>query len=185
MKQNKALVLFLVKAGVLYAVWHLIYQNIFEEEGIAIRRVAEHVAAVSAAMLRGFGYDAVAQRFQGFDTMLVLSGKPVVWIDSGCTGLTLMALFAGFVIAYPGPWKKKAWYIPVGIFVIYIVNLIRVLALALNHGHSSFEFNHKYTYTIFTYAAIFGLWMLWANRLSGMSLTRSEDEEEEEEKVNA
>lgn len=180
MKQNKALVTFLVKAGVLYIVWHFIYQNIFEEEGVAIRRIGEHIASVSAALLRMLGYSSDAVVFNGFKTMLTLNGQNVVWIDSGCTGLTLMALFAGFVIAYPGDWKKKAWYIPLGIVVIYIVNLLRVLALAINHGHGSFEFNHKYTYTIITYAAIFGLWMLWANRLSGMSLTSGGDDEPEE-----
>ena len=62
--------------------------------------------------------------------------------------------------------------------MIYLVNLARVVVLALNHiySNSSFDFNHKYTYTLITYAAIFGLWMIWANRLSGVSLGEPEKE---------
>ena len=164
--KNKVLVNFLLKAGGLYVLWHLIYQQYFEVEGTMIRRVAEHVATMSVGILRMFGYSATTRSFQGFNTMISMNGKDLVWIDSGCTGLTLMALFAGFVIAYPGPLAKKLWYIPLGLLVIYVVNLARVVVLCLNHIYSnaSFAFNHKYTYTLITYAAIFGLWMIWANR---------------------
>lgn len=172
------LVTFLLKAGVLYVIWHLFYQQVLEEDGVFIRRVAEHVAHVCVYLADSLGFNAAISRRNGFSTLIMMNHEPSVWIDSGCTGLTLMALFAGFVIAYPGPIIKKLWYIPVGLVVIYIVNIIRVLALAINHGHSSFDFNHKYTYTIFTYVAIFVLWMVWANRLSGVSLGNNQDPED-------
>jgi exosortase family protein XrtF len=177
MLKNKVLVRFLVLAGALYVVWHLVYQQYLEKEGTFIKTVAAHVAAVSVSILKAMGYEAATAPYNGFDTLITLSGKNLVWIDSGCTGLTLMALFAGFIFAYPGPLVRKAWYIPAGLFVIYLVNLIRVVALAINHIHSNstFDFNHKYTYTLATYAAIFGLWMLWANRLSGVSLSAVDD----------
>jgi exosortase/archaeosortase family protein len=155
-----------------------VYKNVFEKEGILIRQMAEHVASVSVGVLNTLGYNTAVHSLNGFDTLITLDGQSLVWIDSGCTGLTLMALFAGFIFAYPGPIIKKAWYIPVGILAIYLVNIIRVVALALNHimSRSSFDFNHKYTYTLVTYLAIFGLWMLWANRLSGVSLSPVQSE---------
>ena len=179
MRQNRILSRFLLTAGALYVLWHLFYQQYMEKEGIMIRRVAENVASVSVSVLKMLGYDAAVAPYADpnapmtFSTLITLKGQSLVWIDSGCTGLTLMALFAGFILAYPGPIKRKAWYIPVGLLAIYAVNIIRVVALAVNHilSHGSFDFNHKYTYTLITYLAIFGLWMLWANRLSGVSLT--------------
>jgi exosortase family protein XrtF len=172
MQKNKILLRFLITAGVLYVVWDYVYKNVFEKEGVLIRQMSENVAAVSVHILNAFGYNTAVHDHNGFDNLITLNGESLVWIDSGCTGLTLMALFAGFIFAYPGPIVKKAWYIPLGILAIYLVNIIRVVALALNHiiSRGSFDFNHKYTYTLVTYAAIFGLWMLWANRLSGVSL---------------
>jgi exosortase family protein XrtF len=178
MQKNRVLIRFLITAGALYIVWDYVYKNVFEKEGILIRQMAEHVASVSVGVLNSFGYNTAVRSLNGFDTLITLDGQSLVWIDSGCTGLTLMALFAGFIFAYPGPIIKKAWYIPVGILAIYLVNIIRVVALALNHimSRSSFDFNHKYTYTLVTYLAIFGLWMLWANRLSGVSLSPVQSE---------
>lgn len=173
MLKNRILLRFLLTAGGLYILWDFIYKNVFEEEGVAIRKVAEHVAAVSVGVLNVLGFNTATKDLGGFKTLITLDGQSLVWIDSGCTGLTLMALFAGFILAYPGPIAKKAWYIPFGLVVIYLVNVIRVVVLAINHVYSrgSFDFNHKYTYTLVTYGAIFWLWMLWANRLSGVSLS--------------
>ncbi len=188
MRQNKVLIRFLLTAGVLYVVWDYFYKSVLEEDGVFIRQVASHVAKVSVAVLQLFGWDAAVRPYPypsglSFDTLITLNGQSLVWIDSGCTGLTLMALFAGFIIAYPGPLAKKAWYIPVGLLAIYLVNIVRVVALAINHivSQSSFDFNHKYTYTLATYVAILALWMLWANRLSGFSLAGEAEEPAEQE----
>ena len=172
MLKNRVLLRFLLTAGGLYVLWDYLYKHVFEEDGVIIRRVAEHVASVSVSVLKVLGFHTAAENLNGYNTLITLDGQSLVWIDSGCTGLTLMALFAGFIIAYPGPIIKKAWYIPAGIIVIYLVNVLRVVALAINHilSRGSFDFNHKYTYTLATYAAIFWLWMIWANRLSGVSL---------------
>jgi hypothetical protein len=51
---------------------------------------------------------------------------------------------------------------------VYVINLIRIQLLILNFKYStlSFDFNHKYTYTIVVYLCIFMLWLIWANHLS-------------------
>jgi len=175
---NKVVASFLLKAGGLYVLWHLVYQLYLEKEGVMIRQMAAVIASASLPFLRMLGHNVSTRNYNGFDTMLTLDGTDLVWIDSGCTGLTLMALFAGFIVAYPGPLRHKAWFIPVGVLIIYAVNLLRVVVLALNHirSRSTFDFNHKFTYTLVVYAAIFGLWVLWANRFSGFSLTAPADQ---------
>jgi hypothetical protein len=49
--------------------------------------------------------------------------------------------------------------------------VLRVAGLALNvlYNASSVDFNHKYTFTILVYAAIFGMWMLWVKRYASTS----------------
>ena len=97
-----------------------------------------------------------------------MNGQAAVVVGPPCNGLILYALFGGFVVAFPGPWQRKLWYIPLGIAIIWGLNVLRVAALAINHhyAHASVDFNHHYTFTFVVYAFIFGLWMLWAQRLA-------------------
>jgi len=106
------------------------------------------------------------------NTYLFKDGIPVVLIEHGCNGLILMILFAAFVIAFPGPAKEKLWYVPAGVVSIYLINSLRVIGLAVNHivSKESFDFNHKYTFTILVYGAIFMFWMIWVNRFSGINV---------------
>lgn len=111
------------------------------------------------------GYNAVATGI-----MVQIDGKDTVFVYHACNGMVLKALFAGFVLAFPGPFLKKLVFIPAGIAAIYLINVLRVSALALNahHFHQSLNFNHKYTFTVLVYAAIFALWMIWVKRYSGL-----------------
>jgi exosortase family protein XrtF len=99
---------------------------------------------------------------------LGIDGTHGLWIGDPCNGITLFALFTGFVIAYPGPVKRKIWFIPLGLFAIHIVNILRIVALAFItlYAPSYLEFNHTYTFTIIVYSFVFFLWMLWANKFS-------------------
>jgi exosortase/archaeosortase family protein len=75
----------------------------------------------------------------------------------------LFALFAGFVVAFPGKIKNKLWFIPLGILIIHLTNIIRILALAIIAYKSPnyLEFNHNYTFTVSVYIIVFALWMIW------------------------
>jgi hypothetical protein len=35
-----------------------------------------------------------------------------VWVGDECNGFKLFSIFSIFVIAFPGSWKTKAWFIP-------------------------------------------------------------------------
>jgi len=170
MKNSNLLYQFLGKAVGLYLLWHLVYYYWIEPEGTVNHVLTYAVGYISCVMLQLFGYNSFISPFSDQITNLYVDNKHLVMIEHGCNGLVLMALFAGFVIAYPGPLKKKLWYVPLGIVAIYVINSLRVVALAFNQmlSKGTFDFNHKYTFTIVVYGAIFFFWMLWANKLSGV-----------------
>lgn len=124
------------------------------------------VVDASVFTLRLFGYSAEAK-----EIMVQIDGQDTVYVYHACNGMILMALFTGFILSFPGSIKWKLLYIPFGIVVINVLNVLRVTALALNahYYHQSIVFNHKYTFTIIVYAAIFALWMLWVKRFSGLN----------------
>jgi exosortase family protein XrtF len=168
---SKPLTRFLIKAVVLYLGWHLLWYQWIEPDGRVNHYLTYNTAWISQKALNLFSSsEFTISPFEEQNTYLFKDKIPVVLIEHGCNGLILMVLFAAFVIAFPGPWKTKLWYVPSGILAIYLINSLRVIGLALNRmfSNESFEFNHKYTFTILVYGAIFWFWMIWVNRFSGI-----------------
>lgn len=126
-------------------------------------------AMISASFFRLLGYDV--QEIYGHLPCLArirvndLSG---VCVGTGCSGLELFLLFSGFIILIRGNWKDKLWYIPLGIVIIFLLNIIRIILLIfINHYYPQYlHFNHKYTLVILVYLAIFGLWIFWVRKFS-------------------
>ncbi|TGE17823.1 exosortase X [Hymenobacter elongatus] len=160
---------FLLLAVGFYGLWFFGYEQWLALDGRLDAILSANITAASAAALRFVGYDS---RVHGLDPYLVLlNSQAVVRVGHPCNGLVLYALFAGFVLAFPGPWRRKLWFIPVGMLAIYGINVVRIGALALNHLYSyhTVEFNHHYTFTFVVYGCIFFLWMVWARRLASPS----------------
>ena len=164
---NRLLFRFVAVAGLMFLAWFFGYEQWLAHDGRLDTILCAHIAAASVAVLRALGFAAALSPAN--DSLLLMHGQPAVVVGPPCNGLVLYALFAGFVLAFPGPWRRKLWFIPAGIFLIWVLNVLRVAALALNHyyAHESIDFNHHYTFTFVVYGCIFGLWMLWARRLAG------------------
>jgi exosortase family protein XrtF len=122
----------------------------------------------SGLLLRIFGFTPIEQTFEGMRT-IGIDGTNGLWIGDSCDGISLFAVFAIIIICFPGPWKKKMWFIPIGILLIHIFNIIRVTALCMiiYYSPQSLAFNHTYTFQILAYALIFFLWIRWINKYSG------------------
>ena len=161
-----ALRFLLVFAG-LYALWAVGYDGLLGPDGRLDHALSANLAAAAGALLRLAGFAAGTASATPF--VVTLNGQLSVLVGDPCNGLLLYALFAGFVVAFPGTGRHKLWFVPLGILVIYALNVGRVALLALNHVYwrSTVAFNHHYTFTFVVYGAIGALWMLWARRGSG------------------
>jgi len=158
---------FTLIAVALYLGWIVGYEQILGPNNGLDRTLSAQVATSAAALLRGVGFAAHVTSLA--PPTVSLAGQPAVFVGDPCNGLVLYALFAGFVLAFPGPLRHKLWFMPTGIFLIFGLNALRVAVLALNHAYwyHTVEFNHHYTFTFVAYGFIFGLWMLWVKRLAG------------------
>lgn len=94
-----------------------------------------------------------------------------VWIGEPCNGIKVFGLFAIFIIAFPGSWKKKLWFIPSGIFIIHTANAIRIAALTIISAENpeALNFNHNITFQVIVYGLIFLLWYWWVEKFSDLS----------------
>lgn len=98
--------------------------------------------------------------------IIYIDSTPAVLVADPCNGLELFALFIGFFLCFPGSWISKTIFIIFGVTFLFLLNILREIMLALNYHYfqSSFDFNHKYTFAIFVYLAVFLIWRFWLNR---------------------
>lgn len=158
---------FLITAVLLYILWYILYELWLHPAGKIDSLVINNSIFLTSKLLTLFGYDVFTSHTETIRT-LGIDGTPGLWIGDPCNGLTLFALFTGFIIAYPGTIKKKLIYIPIGIITIHFLNILRIsgLCMVVFYSPESLEFNHTYTFTIIVYAYIFLLWMIWVKIFS-------------------
>jgi exosortase family protein XrtF len=158
------ILLFLGYALLLYIGWYLLYDLWLQRKGWLDNFVIENTTDISIFILKVLGFDVFSSgiRLMGID------GTGGLWVGNSCNGVSLFALFTGFILAYPGSIKRKLIFIPLGIITIHLCNILRVIGLAITQLYfpEATDFNHTYTFTIFVYGYIFLLWMFWVNRLS-------------------
>ena len=149
-----------------YLLWFVGYGHYLAPDERLDTALTQNLAHTSAGILRLLGYAATVSHTAL--PVISLAQQPLLFVGHPCNGLVLYALFGGFIIAFPGPARTKLWFVPLGIFLIYSLNVMRVVGLTLNayYSQQTVDFNHHYTFTFIVYLGIFGLWMWWATRLA-------------------
>lgn len=156
---------FLFKALGFYVLWYILYELWLHPTEKLDIWVIRYTLNASLLVLKLFGY----QIFSGSDRLMGIDGTNGLWMGDNCDSIELCALFAGFILAFPGSWKKKLWYIPFGMIMIFLLNVFRVVLLAVMQKNLSYKwltFNHTYTFTVIVYMFIFLLWFYWVSKLT-------------------
>ena len=155
---------FFALAFLAYLTWSVAYQHFLKPETALDEVVIEHmVGATEWAFERmGWPVGTYPQPATHRDRVGV-AGHAGVQIGEPCDGVELFALFAIFILAFPGSAVRKLWFIPLGILLIHLTNIVRVIALTRIQAVRPewLEFNHDYTFTVLVYGLVFGLWYVW------------------------
>lgn len=122
-----------------------------------------HVARAAASVLHFFG----SQVSLVPTNVLQYSNGNSVQVIWSCTGIK-QAYICFCILAFsPGPWKKKVWYIPACLFVVYLFNIFRIsfiVACIENHPHW-FQLLHLYIFKYLFYGIIFLMWVIWVENI--------------------
>jgi exosortase/archaeosortase family protein len=112
---------------------------------------------------------------QIFHYKIAIIGKTIkiipsdgVHLDRGCLGRNTLGVFAIFILAFPGKFIQKIWFIIVGTAIFILMNVSRIVALAITDYccPQHLNFNHHFLFKIIIYAVILLLWAWWINRYS-------------------
>jgi len=86
-----------------------------------------------------------------------------ITVNSSCSGLKqFYQVFVLFVL-FPGPWKHKLWFVPLGWVVMFLTNIFRIVSLSfiLLWKPAYWDFSHDWILRPFFYVVLFGLWVGW------------------------
>jgi len=102
-------------------------------------------------------------------TLYFLPDKGYIEVNGSCSGLKQFYQWLFLMILFPGPWKKKLWYIPLGMLVIHLENIFRIIVLSviLIHWPDQWNFLHDWVLRPFFYVVIFLMWVLWVEKVRG------------------
>jgi exosortase family protein XrtF len=158
------LTIFILKSIGFFLLWYIIYELWLLPNGRVDEFIALNVIGISKGILELFSFEIFS-----YNRVIGIFGNAGVEIVDGCNGIAAMGLFFGFIIAYPGDIKKKISFSILGICLIYISNIVRIVALVITQETNPqiFDFFHDYTTTAIFYFIIFGLWMVWVNYSEG------------------
>jgi exosortase/archaeosortase family protein len=91
-----------------------------------------------------------------------------LFLGESAAGLKQMCQFAILILFFTGPWKQKAWFIPLGIIILHLTNVFRIICLVViaMHWPQQLEYAHDNWLRILYYIVIFGLWLVWVEKIS-------------------
>ncbi len=89
-----------------------------------------------------------------------------IGINHSCSGLKPILQFVLLMLLFPGPWRHKAWFIPMGVMLVHLTNLFRIsgLAVVTITVPQYWDFAHDNIFRPFFYVVIFLLWVWWVER---------------------
>jgi exosortase/archaeosortase family protein len=100
--------------------------------------------------------------------VLFFTNHTHITINIGCSGFKQMLHLGILFMVYPGPWRKKLWFIPLGIVIMHLINLFRLvgLSLILQSNPEYFAQAHDNFFRPLFYILIFGMWIWWTEKLT-------------------
>lgn len=167
-KEFRPTILFLIKFLVLYLVFNLLYGLFIDHFSPSPDPVTRWVSEQSALILRALGSDVSVADNESKPSIGILNGdNTILSVYEGCNGLNVVIIFMAFLLSFGRPSTKLLWFIPLGLAIIHITNLLRVVMLfgVAIHLPEMMYFTHKYLFTAIIYIAVFVMWYIWLNKL--------------------
>jgi exosortase/archaeosortase family protein len=101
-------------------------------------------------------------------TILVCENGAGLSIVGSCSGIKQIMQFAILMLVFPGPWKHKSWFIPLGMIIVHFTNVLRIILLTIvaDNWPTKINYAHDNWLRFMFYVVIFILWMIWVEKIS-------------------
>jgi exosortase/archaeosortase family protein len=101
-------------------------------------------------------------------SLFIFSEYSRMGVTPGCSGLKQFYQFVGIIVFFYGSWKKKVWFIPIGLLTIHLINLFRIIFLGIIviYKLEWFDFIHDWIVRPMFYVAMFLFWVWWVEKIA-------------------
>ncbi|OYQ46478.1 exosortase family protein XrtF [Flavobacterium cyanobacteriorum] len=172
-RKNRAFFLFLLKFGIAYLLlsgMYWLYLSQYDAEKNEVDGMTKTVARQAEAFVDFLGEDAFTRpRVHESAYRFFINGKSLARIVEGCNAISVMILFASFIVAFSTTLKRTLSYIILGIIFMHFLNVARVglLCLSFYYYPQYKTVMHDIVFPAFIYGVVFILWILWIIKFSG------------------
>ncbi len=137
-----------------------------------------HLVAKQIEHLIGdLGYDVHVVPHPDEPSMkLIINKKFVARIIEGCNSISVIIMFASFIVAFSGRLKQTVMFLFSGCVLIYVVNLFRIVILSIGLYHYPWrrEILHTVIFPAIIYGMVFFLWMIWVRHFATINRKQNE-----------
>ena len=158
---------FLIKGGTLVIIYYIL-RLVFKNTSLLRPVFVLSKKALTALLLKSsyFITKGFGEEVSIYKNIIWIEGSQGVRIINDCLGWSLMALFAGFILIYPGNRISKYWYIPLGLFIIQLLNLGRITGMVYisRYAPEFLDIYHIYIFKIILFLVVFILWIVWIRK---------------------
>lgn len=168
MKEQKAILFFLLKFIGLYLVLNTVYGFWISSydplpDPFTVTVTHQSIALISLTE----DNITVGERANTPSVPILQEGRSIVSVYEGCNSVNVMIVFVSFIVAYTSTLKKTLLFGLVGIVLIYVFNLFRVgiLFFIAKYYPQNLYFFHKYLFTGLLYVMVFILWYFWVKKI--------------------
>jgi len=173
-KKKKTIIKFLAKFFITYFLLLGIYSVYLKQTQqkspvFSCAPITKTVAEHTKLFAETFGYPATTMQHEAELSMKFFIGERYsLRIVEGCNGVSILILFLSFIIAFSGSLKATILFSIFGGFVIYVVNIVRILALSkLIYMYPDYlSILHDLLFPAIIYGTVFILWVIWVNKFS-------------------
>jgi archaeosortase A (PGF-CTERM-specific) len=107
-----------------------------------------------------------------FENTFIFDGGTITYtIIIACTGIGSMAVIIGLVSAVRAPWRRKLRALAVAVPIIYVLNIVRNVFIAVNFGNQYMNFFPDATMLLFGLDSELRVSYIWADRILAQSMS--------------
>lgn len=120
----------------------------------------QKTAQISGAVMHATGYGGLT-----VDGNVMSSPNGSITVERGCDAIAPTALFVSAVLASPTPFLLKLPAVLGGMFVLMVLNVLRIITLFLTRMHwpKAFDIMHVDVWQVMFILFAILLWALWAS----------------------
>ncbi|MBU0757151.1 MAG: archaeosortase/exosortase family protein [Nanoarchaeota archaeon] len=156
-RKNYKIIIFLLNFFIFLFIFNFIFWNIIVFRSYFLNHIASVLYKITSVLGLSLGIQGNIVILKNYNFEIIYE----------CTGIFSMMIFSSCILAYPTENKKKLIGIIFGIISLYLINLVRLIILAIigNFFPKFFDLFHKFFWQATLILFVILLFLIWKEKI--------------------